>query len=499
MMIIPTPKINLFIKIYIGFLLTIIFTILMMICLDRLTGSGPMIDRLRRDVSRSLSFYAQESVSVFEHNGLQELNNFIKRLERSTNIQAYLFDEKGNEITGRTEPDDIKNIAASARNNSKTEIIFSGESSIAATSVSDTGGKIYTFAALFPHSHPPLHFPGPPPEKPPGPPPDFALIHPGPPPGFGPAPPDVPFHGIPLHFLARLSIELLISGIVCFLLARYMTAPIIKLGNAARQLASGNLSIRVGPSLGKRKDEISGLALDFDNMAERIESLVTSQRNLLRDVSHELRSPLARLNVALELSKRQFGPDVNMPLERIEREAQKLNELIGQILTLNKVESGSAEIETTKVDLARLVQDIAADADYEAKSINRAVVATTEPSITEGNSDLLHRAIENVVRNAVNYTDDGTVVEVSLRNIQITNNAYALITVRDHGAGVPEETLTRLLKPFYRVCEGRDMQTGGAGLGLAITEAAIHFHGGSIHAQNAPDGGLIIEMTLPIR
>lgn len=478
------PKNNLFIKIYIGFLLTIIFTIGIMICLDRLTGSGPMINRLRHDVGRSLSFYAQESVSVFENDGLQALKDFIKRLERSSGMRAYLFDEKGNEITGQTDTAAIKNIAASARNNLKKEIIFSEESSIAAQCVSDSGGNIYVFAALFPHPSPPLPFLGPPP---------------GPPLGLGPAPPDIPFHGMPLHFLVRVFIELIIAGLVCYLLARYMTAPIIKLGNAARQLATGNLSIRVSPSLGNRRDEIFRLALDFDHMAERIESLLTSQRNLLRDVSHELRSPLARLNVALELCKRQFGPDVKMPLERIEREAQKLNELIGQILTLNKFESGSSEIETTKVDLTKLVQEIANDADYEAKNNNRSVVSTTESSILEGNLDLLRRAIENVVRNAIYYTDEGNVVEVSLRNVQRADNRHALITVRDHGVGVPEETLTHLFKPFYRVCEGRDRQTGGAGLGLAITESAVHFHGGSIRAENAPDGGLIIEMTLPDR
>ena len=329
------PKINLFIKIYLCFLLTIIFTMGMMIVLDRLTGSGPMIDRLRHDISRSLSFHGHDAVSIFEREGLQALKDFINRLEKTTGIRAFLYNEKGIEITGRTETADIKNIAASAKNNSRPEFIFSGESGMAAQGISGAGGNIYVFAAEFPHaSHQPppgrppmlLDIPSPPPGRPAA--PSDGPLPPGPPPAL----PDIPFHGIPLHFVVRLFIELMISGFVCYLLARYMTAPIIKLGNAVRQLAAGNLSIRVSPSLGNRKDEISSLSRDFDLMAERIETLLTAQRNLLRDVSHELRSPLARLNVALEICRQRFGPEADKPLDRIEREAEKLNETIGQLL-----------------------------------------------------------------------------------------------------------------------------------------------------------------------
>jgi two-component system sensor histidine kinase CpxA len=496
------PKINLFVKIYLCFLLTIVFTIGLIICLDTLTGSGPMINRLRHDVSRFLTFYAHESISIFERDGLQGLKEFINRLEQSTGIRAFLFDEKGNEITGRTATADIKNIAASARNNSKPEIIFSGDSGMAAQFVSVAGRKIYVFAAEFSHIHPPSPPPGPPPFlalPPPEPPPNFA---PGPTPGFVSPPPrphDIPFFGIPLFLIKRISIELIIAGLMCYLLARYLTAPIIKLGKATRQLATGNLSIRVGPSLGNRKDEISSLAVDFDLMAERIEKLLTSQRNLLRDVSHELRSPLARLNVALEICRQNLGPEAVNLLGRIEREVERLTELVGQILTLNKVESGSIEIEKTEVDLAGLIQEIAADSDYEAKSKNRAVVLTTEPCTLEGNLDLLRRAIENVVRNAIHYTAEGSSVEVTLRNIQSNEGPQALVTVRDHGTGVPEDALPQLFKAFYRVGEGRDRDSGGTGLGLAITEAAVRHHGGSIRAENSPGGGLTVKMTLPIR
>ena len=260
------PKFNLFIKIYLSFLMMIIFTIGMMTLLDKLTGSGPMIDHLRHDVGRSLSFYAQESVSIFEREGLKGLRDYIKRLEKSTGTKTFFFDAKGHEMTGRAVRADIEEIATLARNNPKPDLIFSGEISMAAQSISDRGGKTYVFAVQLAHAPPPGN---------------LSL--------FGSSPPplrDLASRGIPLHFAVRILIELMIGGLACYLLARYMIAPIIKLGNAARQLTSGNLSIRVGPSLGNRKDEISTLASDFDHMAERIEMLLTAQRNLLRDVSH---------------------------------------------------------------------------------------------------------------------------------------------------------------------------------------------------------------------
>lgn len=461
----------------------------MMILLDRLTGSGPMIDRLKHDIGRTLSFYAEESVSIFEREGAQGLKDFINRLERSSGVKAFFFDNKGNEVTGRTETSEMKEIVDSTRNNSKPEVVFSGESGIAAQQASGKGGNIYVFAAEFPHLHSPPPFLG---LGPPGPPPKPPLAPPGP-------APDTPFHGIPLHFLVRLSMELIIAGLICYMLARYMTTPIIKLGKATRQLAKGNLSIRVSPSLGNRKDEISGLAVDFDNMAERMEKLLTARRNLLRDVSHELRSPLARLNVALEICRRHAGPEVEVFLKRIEQESEKLNDMIGQILTWNKVEFGTTDLETAKVDLTGLVLEITTDADFEARNKNRAVVSTTDSCILEGNPDLLRRAIENVVRNGVYYTDEGTAVEVRLRSVQNVDGAHALITVRDYGKGVSEDALPKLFKPFYRVDESRDTETGGAGLGLAIAEAAVRHHGGSIRAENAGGGGLIVEMTLPIR
>ncbi len=301
-----------------------------------------------------------------------------------------------------------------------------------------------------------------------------------------------PLSDTPFNLFIRMSLALIIAGLVCYLFARDMTSPILKLGTAVRQLAEGNLAIRVGPRLGGRKDEISRLAYDFDNMAERIESLLITQRTLMRDVSHELRSPLARMNVALELCRTGKGPDMEKYIDRISNEAARLNTMIDQILAYNKLEYASGP-KMEKLDLGLMIREIVSDADYEAKSRKRSVVTGSETCIIEGDREMLRRAIENVVRNAVSYTAEGTSVEVNLHR----ENSNVLISVRDHGEGVPEESLAQLFNPFYRVDLGRSRETGGVGLGLAISEAAIRLHNGSIKAENCAEGGLVIEMVLP--
>lgn len=221
-----------------------------------------------------------------------------------------------------------------------------------------------------------------------------------------------------------------------------------------------------------------------------------SQQRLVGDVSHELRSPLARLSVALELARLKAGVEASPALDRIELEAERLNELIGQLLTLAKMESGVSVPPTTAVALGQLVQQIVADASFEAASRQREVrLLKCDDCQTEGSPELLRRAIENVVRNAVRYTAESTAVEVALER----DNNQAVISVRDFGQGVPTDSLDQLFEPFYRVAEARDRQTGGIGLGLAITKSAIQLHGGQISATNAAGGGLEIKLTLPVK
>jgi signal transduction histidine kinase len=297
----------------------------------------------------------------------------------------------------------------------------------------------------------------------------------------------------------RLLATFLVAGVVCYFLARSLTAPILQLQKAARQFAAGALTTRVGPLLGGRKDEIADLGRDFDMMAERIGTLLNGQQRLLRDISHELRSPLARLNVALELARQRSGPEAAHALDRIEREAERLNQLIGELVTLTLLESGAEKIEKVRVDLSRLLQDVAEDANFEAQDRNRSArVVSNEDIAVTGSEELLRRAVENVVRNALRYTVEGTAVEVSLFCREEKGRTSAVIRVRDHGRGVPEAALTQLFRPFYRVADARDRQTGGTGIGLAITERAVNLHGGTVAASNDPAGGLVVEIALPL-
>jgi two-component system sensor histidine kinase CpxA len=291
---------------------------------------------------------------------------------------------------------------------------------------------------------------------------------------------------------------LLIGGVFCYALARYLTTPLQKLRSTTNELAEGKLGARVATKLANRRDEIGQLGRDFNGMAERLESMVMAQQRLLGDISHELRSPLARLGVALGLARQRSGAEVKGSLDRIERESDNLNEMISQLLTLTRLESGTDGRRRSDVDLAALVRDVAEDADFEARSTNRSVrVTQIDKCSVSGVEELLRSAVENVVRNAVKYTPEGTAVEVSLHKQNGSAENFAVISVRDRGLGVPEEALERIFRPFYRTEDARDRQSGGGtGLGLAITERAVRLHGGSVKAVNAPDGGLAVELKL---
>jgi two-component system sensor histidine kinase CpxA len=296
----------------------------------------------------------------------------------------------------------------------------------------------------------------------------------------------------------RLAVSFIVAGIFSYLLARSLTKPILQLRKATRQFAGGALATRVGSILETRKDEIADLGWDFDTMAERIEALVGAQQRLLRDISHELRSPLARLNVALELARRRSGENPGNALDRIERESERLNELITELLTLTLLESGTEKIEKSPIDIERLVESIVEDSNFEARDRNRLVkIVSSRKIVVNGSEEMLRRAVENVIRNAIRYTDEGTSVEVSLNSQTMDEQPVALIRVRDHGPGVPVESLSEMFKPFYRVEDDRGRLTGGTGIGLAITERSVQLHGGAITVINASDGGLVVEMSLP--
>jgi len=286
----------------------------------------------------------------------------------------------------------------------------------------------------------------------------------------------------------------LLTGAFCWGLARYLSDPARKLSRATRQLASGDLGVRVAPSMGKRRDELADLGRDFDAMAARIEELVGNQRRLLSDISHELRSPLARLNVALELASDDVPPASRAYLARIGEESAELDALIGGLLSLQRLEARENQIERTPLDLAQLVSRVAGDVAFEAENLGQTVeVVRLDECEIEGNAELLRSALQNVARNALLH-GAGKCIEIALEKTE----GAALISVRDFGAGVPEDSLERLFEPFYRLATARDRQSGGTGLGLSITRRAVEAHGGQVRAFNAGGGGLRVEIRLPL-
>ena len=299
----------------------------------------------------------------------------------------------------------------------------------------------------------------------------------------------------PRVILIPILVAMLVSGIVCYLLARYLTWPITRLRRAAQQMSHGNLAVRVIPLLGKRRDELAELASDFDHMAERLQDLLNSHKQLLSDASHELRSPLARLQVALGIAQQRNPEGIQNELQRIELETERLNDLIGQLLSLSRLDN-QQQLDTEPLNFDALLATIAEDARYEAQAQQRHVILVNNPAAKmDANAALLSSALENVVRNAIRYTPPGGSVEINSRLDPGTQQI--LLTICDQGPGIPAAMLEKIFAPFVRVGEARDRQTGGYGLGLAIAQRAVALHGGHISAHNRPPQGLCVEMVLP--
>jgi two-component system sensor histidine kinase CpxA len=295
--------------------------------------------------------------------------------------------------------------------------------------------------------------------------------------------------------LVVLAFALFISGLVCWWLAHYVSKPLERLQSSARSLAAGNLEARVGEEFSSRRDELGVLARDFDTMADHIRTLIASKEDLLRAMSHELRSPLARLRVASGLARRPQA-DIVKQLDRIELEAERLDTLIGQMLQLSQLRAAKPTLPLEPIDLTSLLSEVVEDARLEANAAEKNVDWTAGESLwLNGDHDLMRSAIENVLRNAVRFTEPGSAVVVSLHR----EHREALIVIEDHGPGVPEAELARIFEPFYRVAESRDRDSGGTGLGLAITARIVGLYNGEVRAQNAAAGGLRVEIRLPLR
>jgi two-component system, OmpR family, sensor histidine kinase CpxA len=449
---------SLFLRIFLSFWMAqALFVVLAIVVTLAFQPRGSSWDGLRATA-------LNESVSAYEEGGAREAADYLNGLLATQHVRAFLFNERGEEVSLRGAPDWAVRTLNGGSPSPRDGIIIPTPKVFKESRASSDGKHRFTLVMGLP--------PGP----------RFFLGGP---------------RGMPIP---ALFIGVITSGLVCYLLAWYLTKPIVRLRAATRQLAAGDLTARSGSPVSTRRDEVAGLVRDFDAMAERLEMLVKAQSRLLNDISHELRSPLARLNVALGLARQRAGVESTDMLDRIELEASRLNELIGRILTLARLEDGEQTVPQTPVPLGEVVANVAEDAEFEAQE-RRCHVHTVIPEGdwgVRGNDSLLHSAVENVVRNAIRYTAEGSSVEIELASEERAGGADAVLRVSDSGPGVPEDALEKLFEPFYRLDDARGRLTGGVGLGLAITERAVRFHGGKVRALNRAQGGLTVEIRLPL-
>ncbi|HEY2114002.1 MAG TPA: ATP-binding protein [Candidatus Angelobacter sp.] len=413
----------------------------------------PNPERRRGALGEALNLYAESAVQVYDSEGPQGFEQYVNRSLKEAGTEIELFDGDGKSLTSPTPPEaysvatEIKQTQQHISHVTALGRITWGRPVVAPS------GRLFIFVTRL---RQPYVFRG------------------------------LPPWGIGLSILA--------AGVISYLLALYLTSPVKKLKSVVQSFAEGNLDVRVAPQLGGRHDELADLGREFDHMAERIAALISSQNRLLADISHELRSPLARLTVALELARKNTTGKGTAALDRIEMESERVNALVGQLLALTRLESGAERVPPETVLLEEVVQQVIDDANYEAKPLHKEVrVLELAPCVVRGSSELLRSGIENVIRNAIRYTAEGTAVEVSLT----TRLDSAIVTVRDHGPGVPESELEHIFEPFYRVGEARERSSGGVGLGLSIADRTIKLHGGSIRAENV-SGGLLITIEIPL-
>jgi two-component system sensor histidine kinase CpxA len=298
-----------------------------------------------------------------------------------------------------------------------------------------------------------------------------------------------------LPIAIRLLLLLTVSFLSCWLLAKSFTKPLIAIQKASKDIGEGKLATRI-TKFDQRSDEFGDLARSFNQMAEQLENNITAHQRLLGDVSHELRSPLTRLQLAVALAEKNMGNNVEQQkhLTRCETEVDRLDEMIADVLTLSRLEHNHNAFTADDIDLRNLVEGVVNDCQYFAssKSVTITLKANGNCPIL-ADSKLLASAISNVVNNAVKYSpkEQLVTVELSEQNGQIT------LSVSDNGPGVPNDMTEKLFIPFFRVTDGRERSSGGTGLGLAIAQQAIRFHQGEIIAQNQTSSGLKVIITLP--
>lgn len=452
---------RLFAKIFLSFWLTMLLACVAIVAL--IAYSTGALGRERSALASSLlPAEAESAADIFERSGEDALRAHLDDLERKQPVQAFFFSQEGREILDRHPPTEVRQFVKVLEEKDGLQVGWDRAGYRAA----GASRHVYSLVLLLE--------------------PGASFDH-----------PTVSRESILFPFVLP-AIFLIAMTMFCVLITRHITRPLCQLRVAAGNIADGHLDARVSPDVKSRRDELADLGGAFDHMAERIQSLVAGQRRLLGEASHELRSPLSRLMLALSLAKQGPAEEAPQHLERIALETRRLDKLIGQLLTLSRMDSGVPAGVRIAFDLTNLVQEVASDGDFEARARARRVeVISADACTITGVEELLRSAVENVVRNAVRHTREGTTVEVSLQRLDGPSGPMAILRVRDYGTGVPEVMLAEMFLPFRRVPASGDANPEGAGLGLAITERAASAHGGKVRAMNAADGGLIIEIALP--
>ncbi len=405
-------------------------------------------------VRREMPVLAELATHRFESHGQAGLAVLLNSISQPRRSEFWLVDSSGRELSGRPIPGWLFDAAAAAEK--KEGLYHSSEANVLATRVTTPQGQYLLIAQLVP---PPLS------------------------------------ERVPGDILWTLKLGTIFSALICLLIAHYLTKPIERLRDATHELARGNLDIRAGENLGNRRDEIADLVRDFDTMAGELRNLIQSERNLLSGVSHELRSPIARIRLALTLARNADEDERKEMLDRIEQDSIQLDSMLEQILTVARLESGQQKPKFEKLSLNDVLDDVLHDANFEAAATAATISYESSGEIQiNGDAGLLRSAVENVVRNAIFYSGQDGEIKVRLGQ----DGRSAIISVSDNGPGVPEGALPLLFKPFYRVDDSRGVSTGGMGLGLAIVRNALAVHGGTVTARNIAPHGLEVELRLPL-
>lgn len=447
---------TLYVKIFVWFWATLTVGSLLVIVATVFTGTQPLG---RRWMRLTQDMYAHTAVDFYISGGKPALTRYLETLRTSSGLQTSLLDDAGNDVLGGAVPPETVRVLRRSMQTGTSNFRL---------------GRIWTAASPVQYQQQRFYF--------------VMEVHPMR--GFFLG------QGLLLPALGRLVLALMVAGLFCLLLTRHIMAPVRALHAASLRMAAGDLSTRVLPSIAPRDDELADTARAFDLMADRIQHLVQKRQELLANISHELRSPLTRLTVSLELMRRG---ETDL-LDKMQTDLDRMNTMIGEVLLLTRLDLPQSHAAFYEVDLAAMLQSVAHDADFEVQADQKKVSVTIEGAcLVRGDANLLRSCIENIVRNAAHYTAPHTTVDVAACRIQdALGHSQCEIVVRDHGPGVPEEALPYLFDPFYRVSESRDLREGGTGLGLSISQKIAVLHQGSICAANrAGASGLEVRLQLP--